>query len=59
MAYHRRITYRRDLVLDSDWESLREELELNEDLALTALSRLMHLYHTNQFEKKKDWVFII
>ena len=44
----------RDLVLDSDWESLREELELNEDLALTALSRLMHLYHTNQFDNKKD-----
>ena len=36
MAYQRRI---RDLVLDSDLDSLKEELELNEDLVTIEIGR--------------------
>ena len=36
MAYQRRI---RDLVLDSDLENLKEELELNEDLVNIEIGR--------------------
>jgi ankyrin repeat protein len=51
MAYQRRI---RDLVLDSDLDSLKEELELNEDLVTIEIGRGNTLLHFACYENVDD-----
>jgi hypothetical protein len=53
MAYQRRI---RDLVLDSDLESLKEELELNEDLVTIEIGRGNTLLHFACYENVDDCI---
>ena len=53
MAYQRRI---RDLVLDSDLESLKEELELNEDLVNIEIGRGNTLLHFACYENVDDCI---
>ena len=53
MAYQRRI---RDFVLDSDLESLKEELELNEDLVNIEIGRGNTLLHFACYENVDDCI---